>query len=159
MTHILRAAMMTALLGKCYPHNLSLAWTDGSPKEPNLGYTEGVVGQSSWTLQCSLLLWPHSGNSGLQFSQCHDVVVRAWSAFQDIREDHSLLIPKDSAHHWWRHLELSFWRVICVSPLYGLFWFRLVVATHLITGDDAVQEIVTLQLCIGSASPAIHSVS
>ena len=73
--------------------HLSLAWTDGTEKEPNPDY---MVGQPSQDWQCApwssnrcgsghimlqekdcLLLWPVCRSSSLQLSQCCHVVVRA----------------------------------------------------------------------------------
>ena len=95
-------------------------------------------------------LWPDSGNSSLQLSQRRDVAVRVdgLSGFKEIRKDHPFSTPKDSAHHftrWGQRLELFLRWEIHMSPLYGLpFWLRLVVVIpRLVTGDDAIQEIVT----------------
>jgi hypothetical protein len=51
-----------------------------------------------------LLLWPDSGNWGLQLSQRRNVAVRVdgLSGFQEIQEDHFFPIPKDSAYHFTR---------------------------------------------------------
>ena len=49
-----------------------------------------------------ILLWPDSGNSSLQLSQCRNVAVRGdgLSGFKEIQKDHPFHIPKDSAHHF-----------------------------------------------------------
>jgi len=49
-----------------------------------------------------ILLWPDSGNSSLQLSQCRNVAVRVdgLSGFKEIQKDHPFRIPKDSAHHF-----------------------------------------------------------
>jgi hypothetical protein len=81
-----------ALSGKCCPCNVP-----GS---------EGVLGQSDQTLQCSA--WSDSGNLGVQLCHHCDVAVRVngLSGFQKIQEDQCVFpIPEDSAHQWQR-LEL-----------------------------------------------------
>ena len=65
--------------------------------------------------------------------------------FQEIQKDHPFPIPKESTHyftHWGLHLELFLWWGIHRPPLYGLpFWlWLLAVTSHLVTGNDAIQE-------------------
>ena len=95
------------------------------------------------------------GVSEGRYSWHHDVAVRVdgLSRFKEIRKDHPFPIPKDSAHHFTRRgqrLELFLRWGIHMSPLHGLlFCLRLIVVTPcLVTGDDAIQETVTLSLIL-----------
>ena len=100
------------------------------------------------------LLWPDSGNSNLQLSQCYDIAVRACglSRFQEIQKDHTFTIPKISAHHF------THWRLSWTTYLMGmhmsslntlLFWCQLIMVTlHPVIPTDVIQESVTFSLML-----------
>lgn len=91
----------------------------------------------------------------LQLRQCHSVADRVdgLPRFQEIQRNHSILVPENSARDftsWGLHLFLQ-WG-IHLSPVHGVrFWLLVVVvAPHLVIGNDVNQETCHLQ-------PRIHS--
>lgn len=122
LTHCITAGMMVSLLRKCCPCNSSFF---GLNRWKSEGTKSGLNGRCGRLIQPILamcftvfrpvwcpelscckrkvcqLLWPYSGCSSLQLSQCYDVAVRAdcLFEFQEIRKAHPFPIPKDTAHH------------------------------------------------------------
>jgi len=123
-------------------------WYDSPAKIDNVLYSlQTGTGPGVIVLQekgC-LLLWPDSGNSSLQLSQCRDVAVIV-DGLSGFKERITLSYPKRQC--WQQCLELFLRWGIHLSPLHGLpFWLRLIVVTpHLVTSDDAIQETVTFSL-------------
>ena len=122
MIHSFTAAVMASLLGKCYPYSPSFIssnrWKSEGPKF-------GLCGGCGRTVQsrlsmCSmvfrlvsgLMLFCvkrkivffcfDSGNSNLQLSQYHGIVVRVdgLPKFQKIQKDHFFPVLEDSAYHF-----------------------------------------------------------